>query len=220
MIMWIAAGALALIGVYFFFSGLGSMGKGKFGSGFLGTLMGAAIALAGGAAALLGLDMATYERLTTEQSVATVAIEQRGPQSFRAQIRYADGTSQTLDMAGDQWRMEAIVVKWKPWSNVLGQDAMYKLERFSGRYISPQQEETARRTVYDLTDRPSELEAYAGRVGNLFYAVDATYGSGVYLPMVDGAEYKVFLTQDALIARPGNAIAERAVPSMIDLGGN
>lgn len=219
MIAWIVAGALGLIGVYYFFAGLGGIGKGRFGSGFFSTLFGGVVALGGAAAALLAFDMSAYARLTSERPVATINIQQSGPQEFVAQISYPDGTSTTHTMFGDQWRMEAIVVKWKPWTNILGQDAMYKLDRFSGRYIDPRAEMEGRRSVHDLRNAPSDypqIEQYAERVGNLFYAVDATYGSGVYLPMVDGARYEVTLTQDALIARPANEIAQRAAPGMLN----
>ena len=41
--------------------------------------------------------------------------------------------------------------------------------------------------------------------------IDTSFGSGVYLPMADGAEYEVTLTQSSLVARPVNPAANAAV---------
>jgi hypothetical protein len=41
--------------------------------------------------------------------------------------------------------------------------------------------------------------------------VDAYYGSSVYMPLAEGAEFIVSATMSGLIARPSNARAEQAV---------
>jgi hypothetical protein len=41
--------------------------------------------------------------------------------------------------------------------------------------------------------------------------VDAYYGTATYLPMADGARFEISLTRTALIARPLNEPARRAV---------
>jgi hypothetical protein len=220
MVVWIVAGAFGLIGVYYFFAGLGGMTRGRFGSGLFSTIFGALTAVGGGAAALLGLDMSAYARLTVEQPVASIAVSQTGQQAYALELRLPDGSTTRYDMLGDEWRIEAIVVKWKPWTNVLGQHAMYKLDRLSGRYRSTDQEVSAPRSVFDLSTSGTELDPYAEKVGSFFYAVDAVYGSGVYLPMVDGARYDVFLTQDALIARPTNDIGSAAANTYLSVAGN
>ena len=45
----------------------------------------------------------------------------------------------------------------------------------------------------------------------LVNAYDAVYGSAAYLPMSDGAEYRIWLSQSGLVARPLNAEADGAV---------
>jgi hypothetical protein len=37
------------------------------------------------------------------------------------------------------------------------------------------------------------------------------YGSAAYLPMSDGAEYRIWLSQSGLVARPLNAQADGAI---------
>ena len=80
----------------------------------------------GAIAALLALDVQTYGRLTYERPVATIQTRQLGPQYFEATVMQpgmgenAPGVSNLYPLHGDEWRIEAQVLKWKPWANVLG----------------------------------------------------------------------------------------------------
>jgi hypothetical protein len=40
---------------------------------------------------------------------------------------------------------------------------------------------------------------------------DALYGSAVYVPMAEGAEYSVTVSTSGLVVRPGNDAARKAV---------
>lgn len=118
-------------------------------------------------------------------------------------------------MRGDEWRLEARVLKWKPWANVMGLDAQYRLDRLSGRYAETQDELNAERSVYDIRPAPSrglDLWSWARRTGNYASLVDTPYGSGAHMPMADGARYEVRITQSGLVARPTNEIAAAAAP--------
>jgi hypothetical protein len=115
-------------------------------------------------------------------------------------------------MYGDEWRIEARVLKWKPWANVLGLNAQYKLNRLAGEYIDTEAELTARRSVYDLGASPKggvDIWALA-RQDKAYHAVDALYGSAALMPMADGAKYEIWITQSGLIARPINPAASQA----------
>jgi hypothetical protein len=41
--------------------------------------------------------------------------------------------------------------------------------------------------------------------------IDAYYGTATYLPLADGARFRISLSRDALIARPENESARAAV---------
>ena len=56
-----------------------------------------------------------------------------------------------------------------------------------------------------------DLWRIAERHGNWLPVLDAVYGSAAYLPMSDGAEYRIWLSQSGLVARPLNAEADGAV---------
>lgn len=166
----------------------------------------------GGLLVAVGLNLYTYSRLSFEQPVARISFEQRGPQLFRARLQQPDRDARVYDLAGDQWQIDARVLKWHAPANLLGLDAQYRLERLSGRYRSAADELAGPRTAHDLGLRRG-IDAWrlAHRLEGWLPLVDARYGSATYLPMAEGARYSVRLTQSGLIARPDNAAARRAL---------
>jgi hypothetical protein len=160
----------------------------------------------------VALNLRSYARLTHEQPVAELSFAARGPQRWQATLTTVpDLERRAFDLAGDEWQLDARVLKWRGWANVLGLDARYRLERISGRYADVAQERSALRTVYALGEAPAvDLWALARDYPDWLPFVDAVYGSATYLPMADGATYEVSLTQSGLVARPQNAAA-RAV---------
>jgi hypothetical protein len=161
---------------------------------------------------IVSLNLHTYSRLTFEQPVAEIVFEARGPQRYRATLtQVPSGEMQTFILAGDEWQLDARVLKWKGWANLLGLDAQYRLERVSGRYRDIEQERKDERTVYGLSENPGvDLWVVSTKYPKWLPFVDAVYGSATYLPMADGARYEIKMTQSGLIARPTNAAASAA----------
>ncbi len=158
---------------------------------------------------VIALNLHTYAQLTYEQPVAQIVFEARGPQQYRATLTHVpSGEMQMLLLAGDEWQLDARVLKWKGWANVLGLDAQYRLERLSGRYREVDQERQDQRTVYALSENPgADLWSASTQYPQWLPFLDAVYGSATYMPMADGARYEVSLTQSGLIARPVNQAA-------------
>jgi hypothetical protein len=161
---------------------------------------------------VVGTNLHTYARLTYEAPIAEMTFEARGSQRFQATItRIPSGDRQALMLNGDEWQLDARVLKWRGWANLLGLDAQYRLERLSGRYRNIDQERTAQRSVYGLSDNPGiDLWVWAQDHPNWLPFVDSIYGSATFLPMADGARYRVSLTQSGLIARAINPAADNA----------
>ena len=160
---------------------------------------------------VVSLNFHTYARLTHEQPVAEIVFEARGPQRYRATLtRMPNGEMQVFVLAGDEWQLDARVLKWKGWANLVGLDAQYRLERVGGRYRDIEQERHGERTVYELSENTGvDLWELSTRYPRWMPFVDAVYGSAAYLPMADGARYEVKISQSGLIARPINAAAEK-----------
>lgn len=168
--------------------------------------------LAAVGAALVGVNLLTYHRLTHEQPAVEVLFTRAGDQQFDALLTDPSGTTQRVALRGDEWQIDARVLKWHAFANVVGFDSAYRLERISGRYADIERERNAPRTAYALYP-PDRIDAWALlRTWRRFVPwVDALYGSAVYVPMSDGARYQVVVTQSGLVARPVNEAARKSV---------
>lgn len=224
---WFIPTAVAVIGALILISGLAGLFKGRFFGGLFGTLAGGVLLTGALGAALLGQNVQTYSRLTYERPVAGLAVRQLAPQYFEVTVTQPANGETPARMAvypvnGDEWRMEAQVLKWKPWANVLGLDSQYRLDRLSGRYQDIEQERTGARSVHALyveepgtvagVQTPWSLGVWdmARKYRRYVDAVDTLYGSAAYMPMANGGTYEVWITQSGLIARPTNEAARAA----------
>ena len=59
----------------------------------------------------------------------------------------------TYDVAGDQLYVDARILKWHYWANVLGLHTLYALDRAGGRYADLEDELHQPRTLYALGPR-------------------------------------------------------------------
>jgi hypothetical protein len=214
---WILPLAAGVLGLLLLGRALAALGDKKPISGLLGVILGGGLLAAGIIVVLAGLDIQTYQRLTFERPVATIELTQKGPNDFDAALREADGQggfgpAHSYELYGDEWRIEARVLKWKPWANVLGLDSQYRLNRLAGEYSDTQAELNDKRSVYDLhppTGTGVDLWQIVRASKNSAF-VDTLYGSAALMPMANGAKYEVVITQSGLIARPVNAAASQA----------
>lgn len=172
-----------------------------------------ALLASGVALVAAGLNLHTYQRFTTERPVAEVEFVQTGAQEYKARIHFPD-TGRYLDvtLTGDEWQIDARVLKWTGLAILAGADTQYRLERISGRYHDIEDELSQPRSVHRLVDdRGLDIWQLAREYEQHVPWVDARYGSATYLPMRDGARFEVSMTQTGLIARPLNPAGERAI---------
>ena len=212
--LWIAGLVLllaALIGLALFFGGWKRVFHRQFARGFSRLIIGAILLAAVGLAVTVAINLRSYHRLTYEQPVAELAFTQLAPQEYRVSLTDARGRVRTKVLRGDQWELSARVLKWTGPGTLLGFNALYHLDRLEGRYLNLEQEQHDYHTVMDLSGGGGlDVWSFARRHAWLPW-VDASYGSATYLPMADGAEYRVSMSQTGLVARPANAAAEQAV---------
>jgi hypothetical protein len=175
-------------------------------------LSGALVLALGALAALVAMNLVTYARLTYEQEAAWVWIRQLGERRYVVTVQTKDSAPRHYELRGDEWQIDARVLKWKPLGNLLGFDTVYRLERLSGRYADITQERAAARTVHALAEDPGlDLWALLRRHHPYLPLADALYGSAAYVPMAEGAQYAVAVSQSGLVVRPGNDAARKAV---------
>jgi hypothetical protein len=163
-------------------------------------------------ALLLAADVRTYRRLSAEQRAGEIEFSSIGAHQFNGVLTYLGGESAAFSLRGDQWQVDARILKWQAFANLVGFDAAYRLERISGRYSRLEDERDLPRTVYPLNP-PNRLDLWelVRRLHSWLPWFDALYGSAVYLPMADAASYEIKVSQSGLIARPLNQAARDAV---------
>ena len=176
---------------------------------FLACVATAAIGISG---ALLLFSYTGYKRLTAEQLVGIIEFSRSSADEYTARLMIDGELDRLLPLRGDEWQLDARVITWEPPATLLGLEPVYQLERLSGRYSSVESELSEPRTVHSLAEeRPLDLWSLARDFPTVTPGVDAFYGTATYLPMVDGARYRITLSRDALKARPINDIARDAV---------
>ncbi|MGH8399012.1 MAG: hypothetical protein ACRETA_12340 [Gammaproteobacteria bacterium] len=204
--------AVAFIGLMLFFSGIVRLFHGRFLHGPSRSLGGLILLLVVALIAVVALDLRTYFALTYERPIASISFKSMGPEYFHVRLAYGDNRIIETDLHGDEWQLDARVIKWRGFASVLGFKTLYRLDRLSGRYSNIEQERSDIHSAVPLSpDTWLDSWSWVHRYGRWMPWMDASYGSGVYLPMADGAEYQVSLGTSGLLARPGNAAAQQAI---------
>jgi len=176
-------------------------------------LLGAAVVAAlGVGGAMLGASLHTYARLTHEQEAARAVLRALGPQRYELLLVRVGEPAQRFELRGDEWQIDARVLKWRGLGSLLGFDTVYRFERLSGRYADNDRERKAPRSVHALSPQGAVdfwqlLKKYHGYLP----LADALYGSAAYVPMADGAQYVVSVSATGLLIRPLNDAATKAV---------
>lgn len=161
------------------------------------------------------VNIASYGRLTYEQPVAELTFTELAPQKYQAAVTFLqDQRQQEFELDGDEWQLDAKVLKWQGYANLMGFNAHYKLHRLAGRFAEIEQSNSQLASSHDLNADPGlDVWQLVRHYPTLLPLVDAYYGSAVFLPMRDQARYKVFMTQSGLIARPINQHSQQQLRS-------
>jgi hypothetical protein len=212
-IIWVKVAIIvfAVLGVILFILGIQRVWRRRVLTGSLEGLVGLLLLAIAALMAAISINLYTYDRLTHESTIAEVSFREIGPQHFGAHVLFKNNTK-ILDLRGDEWQIDARVLKWRGMAVLIGFDTLYRLDRLSGRYRDITQERTGLRTVHSLSgERGLDLWMIGRRYAHWIPWVDAVYGSATYMPMVDGATYTVSVSSTGLLARPSNDIARKAI---------
>lgn len=165
-------------------------------------------------AGMLGWNVWTYHRLTGEQWVADLRFVRGDADGFFAILDAPGADPRRFYLQGEDWQLDARLITWEPWMQLLGNDPIYRLDRISGRFRDVALARSRPPSVYALTENPGlDLWMLAREGGAWLPGVDAAYGSAVFLPMSANARYRISLGAKGLIARPYNDEARSAISS-------
>jgi len=158
---------------------------------------------------LIVSNLYTFERLTDEAPIARLKFVEVGPRQYAAELLTGDFCEpRSFVLYGDEWRIDARFLKWKPLANLFGLDAMYRLERLSGRYSDVEAENSGRHQAWDIAGKPVvDLAAWLERDWKYWSPVDTSFGSSVYEHIDPDYRYTVYRGQSGLLVRKEPRVA-------------
>jgi hypothetical protein len=199
----IAAAVLGLAGLVAVLAGLRALWSARIVGFTSRTLIGLALLALGILAGAIAIGVQGYRALTHEELVARIIISPVAPQRFEARFVFADGREQTYQLAGDEIYVDARILKWTPYGNLIGLHTMWDLDRVAGRYRSIDQEQAETRTVYSIgTTQAVDLFDLRRRFSALGPLYDAEYGSASFVPAGNPAELELHVSTTGLLLRP------------------
>jgi hypothetical protein len=201
-----------LTSVLFFIAAVRGLRRRRIAGGFFCGITSLALFLIAAGTTLVATNLRTYQRLSAEQPAAELQFTRLGYHQFNGAFTFSSGERADFALRGDEWQVDARVLKWQAFANLVGFDAAYRLERISGRYTRIEDERDLPRTVYAL-NQPDRIDLWdvVHRHHSWIPWFDALYGSATFLPMADGALYEIKVSQSGLLARPLNQAARDAV---------
>ncbi|MDT3678215.1 MAG: hypothetical protein ROZ64_05190 [Burkholderiaceae bacterium] len=201
--LWLLALAFAVVGLAAILAGLGALARLRLGRFALRSLPGALLLAIGVLCGALAGGLHGYRALTHEEAIAQITVEPIGEQRFEALFRFADGRQARYELAGDEIQVDARILKWKPFANLIGLHTLWTLDRVAGRYRSLDDERSHPRTVHPLQGDPLvDLFALRRRFASLAPLYDAEYGSASFVPADTAARYELRVSTTGLLIRP------------------
>jgi hypothetical protein len=159
---------------------------------------------------VMAVNLAGYQPLKGLQTVATISTQREADQIWRVTVQIEGGSSNQRTLRGDQWQMDARIIRFTGPVRWLGIAPAYRLESLSGRYTSLEQERTAPRTVIGLSEKTWADLWQLDRKFNLPF-LEGVSGNATFMPMRDGATFDVRISASGLVAVPVNDQARAAV---------
>lgn len=196
-------GVLVLAGLTFFL-------RPKWFLGWLKGMLALALLVAGSYSLVIAAGLGQYQSLSAMEGIASVSILPSGEQTWTVSLTLHDGSSGVYTLKGDQWQLDARIIRFSGPFSWFDMPPGYRLERLSGRYLSLEQEQSRERTVIGLSAGTWPDLWELDRAFNLPF-LEAVYGNATFMPMAPGAEYEVKLSSTGLVALPLNGAAVDAV---------
>ena len=191
-----------VIGVALFFGGIFSFIRFRFAQSAFRLLTGLLLVTLGAMAGTISVGLLGYRALTREDVAAHITVKPAGKQRFTATLRFPNGDEKTFDVAGDEIYVDAHILKWHAYANMIGLHTAYELDRVAGRYLDVKDERSAPRTVHALgRERMVDLYGLRQRHAFLELLLDAEYGSATFVSVTQPAQFELRVSTTGLLIR-------------------
>lgn len=151
---------------------------------------------------MLADGLAGFEPLRPGLAVAQVRFDEVAPGRYRATlVRLPWGRVQLFELAGDSWRMDARVLRWRGLAAELGLKPAYRLDRLESGRPDAGADAAAGSSYALASDAGIDVWSRARDPGWSRHAEAAVAGIP-WMRMEDGAELMIVVTAEGLAARP------------------
>ncbi len=198
----LAALVFGILGAILVIAGIVALARAHILSFTVQTLAGLLMLALGGLSGMVSFGIQGYSTLTREEVAARITVVPISPQHFSATFHFPDGHTAVFTIAGDEIYVDAHILKWQPLANFFGLHTAYELDRVGGRYREIEQERTAERTLYSLS-QPKKVDLFGLRERHTFLAplLDAKYGSATFIAVTQSAELELRVSTTGLLMR-------------------
>ncbi len=161
----------------------------------------------------VGLDFSTYQALTDQQHIFKLKVKQLDENLFDIEL-VTDDYRMTYPLSGDQWQLDFRLIRFTPAVALTGLSNLYQPSRLSSRYIDITDQQTQPLNFHSLRDfQTIDSWKYLKRYDSVLPFIESVYGSSVYMPLADGAEYEILIGFSGLVVKSLNYYAKAAVHS-------
>ena len=163
--------------------------------------------------AVVGLDFATYKQLTAQEQVLKVFVTKQADNQYQVRLK-SDSFDKSYQLAGDQWQIDFRLIRFSPMVSMTGLSHLYQASRLSNRYASIEDQRSNKLYLYSLRDEKIgsiDLWDFFQKYNDMMPIIDTTFGSAVFMPMTDNAEYEILIGFSGLVVKAANEDSQLAV---------
>lgn len=153
---------------------------------------------------LIHISLNQWTQAEFNQKIATVIVGQGNNQNYCVHVNLLHNKNNVCHaISGDQWIVTAQIVQFKAWLRYFGFGPFYRFGIISGLYNNIQQENTKKKTAYNLQDR-ADFDLWKiikNHPTIASYFISYQYGSAVFMPLIPNAKYDIYLSSTGLVAK-------------------
>lgn len=205
---------IGLVGLIILWVALRMLFGGNWLLGWLRGTIGLLVLASAGVIGLAAWDLYSYRPLPIAGPIATLSFEAEGDQRY--QVRIEQGSMlRYATLEGDLWQLDARVLRWKGVATLIGLEPGYRLQQLTARFLAVEQQDQARYAQAALAQSPFKMDFWSGvqSCDCTSLVLEAQPQRVTFMPIADGAAYRIEMTPTGLLASPANAAAEEALKS-------
>ena len=162
---------------------------------------------------IVGIDLATYHQLTSQDLIYKVSIKEISANVYDFHLQSSD-SDKTFRLEGDQWQIDFRLIRFSATSTVMGFYNLYQASRLSNRYESIEDEQQKPKQYYSLRNtviNSLDLWKFVKSYYSYLPGISSAFGSSVYAPLKNNAEYEILIGYAGVVVKATNEAGQSAI---------